>query len=165
MTCSASHCVLFQKTSAVSPSGLYLSPMGEVIIISACLSAKIQVLIVSQTGRGQANIYCDNSLYLHDSEKCISCHCWIKKNWVVPPWNTGKSTERGHLIYRGAGHKSIMADAHIIHSISMSNITECLQLQNAQINIVKAHKYEQINNRHGRQTEHMLPHADHWYRI
>lgn len=68
--------------------------------------------------------------------------------------------QRGHLIYRGGGHHSIMADAHIIDSISMCSITVWpgLQLQNAQIDgtantgrWVQAHEYEQINNQHGRQ--------------
>lgn len=64
MTSGASRCVLFQKTAAVLSSLLYLSPMGEVMIISTCLSAKTQGhkgCLFFKRSCGPAYICSDNS--------------------------------------------------------------------------------------------------------
>lgn len=61
-------------------------------------------------------------------------------------------------IYRGGGHRSFVADAHIIDSISMlrHHRVPAVRKWNNTVNmgIVCRHKYEQINNQHGFMRTH-----------
>lgn len=78
--------------------------------------------------------------------------------------NGEPNQQRGHLIYRGDARKSSTVDAHIIDGISMCHATVRMQLQNNAVSttIVRRHKCEQINNKHGQKrswSQHALHHA------
>lgn len=135
MTSGASRCVLFQKTAAVLSSLLYLSLMGEVIIISTCLSAKTQGhkgCLFFKRSCGPAYICSDNSSHFQQKTEHISCS-WLQ--------NGEPNQQRGHLIYRGGAHKSSTVDAHMIDGISMCRVTVHLQLQGTQIKQCCEHRY------------------------
>lgn len=109
------HIVFFcQRSSAVSPFLLSLWPMGEVIIISTCLSSKTRGLLVLQT-RPSSSLHMrwQSLLSPQQEAETFSC-CWMQSGRLPPATR--------HLIY---------IKAHILDGISMCGTAVCLQLQNS----------------------------------
>lgn len=126
------HTVFFFKRPVLSPRLPFISPQWEKSSLSqlVCL-LKYKSCLLFKWDCGPANIHCDNSSYLHDRKLSVSPAGECKMETSLPVTLANK--QRGHLIYWGGLHKSIIADTHITDSISMCSVTVCLQLQNAQI--------------------------------
>lgn len=132
--------------------------MGEVIIISTCLSVKIKKGACSTNG--PANVRRDDSLYLPWQENDHISSCWMQ-NGILPPRDPGKSTERAFDLQH---HSRCTHNRHHQHVRP--------QLKDTQMNTmsrgtrVQPHKYKQINNQHKWQhcsALHELHHADRWH--
>lgn len=123
----------FSKDQSRLPIYPFISPQWEKSSLSqlVCL-LKYKGCLFFKRACGPANIHWDNSSYLCNRKLSTSLTAECKMEACLSM--TLANQQREHLIYRGGGHKSIMADAHIINSISMCPITVSLQLQSAQKN-------------------------------
>lgn len=160
MTSGASHCVLFQKTSAVPPIYPLSLPNGR--------SHHYLNLFVCENTRAA----CSSNgavVQLRQWQFLVSpwqetehiSHCWMQ-NGSLPPCDPGKSTERAFDLQHHGRCTHNRHHQHVWHHCAPAATKHTNKQHHEQWHCVQAHKYEQINNQHEQQyfqALHKLHHA------